>query len=465
MTYKKFNRVIIFLILAVFDLASVGLSFWAAYHVRFYTALIPVTKGIPPWYFYRYTTFFSIPIFFVIFLNQGLYKNYFMDALDELIRSFKAVSIGMIFAVLGVVALRQYEFSRVTFALAWLFSIVSLFVWRQIFKSLARFFLRKIYGLERVLVVGKDLSVIKPLMSVQEHIETLYLPAASSSQKESPEESIGEIKRVAFSKKVSQIILLEGAGLSKNDIISLYDWCELNKIDLKIVPDLVQMCLGEILIDDSLGLPMLRLKPVNLSGFNFYFKRLVDVILSAIFVSLSWPILAVVMILIKMDSAGPVFYHHKRVGYRGKEFSFYKFRSMVQNADDFLEDLKSKNDRKGPAFKMVNDPRITKFGRFIRRYSIDELPQVFNVLKGDMSLVGPRPQVLWEAAHYDDWARRRLRVLPGITGLWQVSGRASLSYEEMIELDIYYIENWTLGLDIKILFKTFFAVLSRQGAY
>jgi len=153
------------------------------------------------------------------------------------------------------------------------------------------------------------------------------------------------------------------------------------------------------------------------------------------------------------------------MGYRSQTFNFYKFRTMVTDADILLEQFKAKSERKGPVFKMANDPRITKIGKVLRRYSLDELPQLINVLRGEMSLVGPRPQVLWEAAAYDDWAKRRLRVLPGITGLWQVSGRAALSYEEMIELDIYYIENWSPGLDFQILYKTIPAVFSKKGAY
>jgi lipopolysaccharide/colanic/teichoic acid biosynthesis glycosyltransferase len=138
---------------------------------------------------------------------------------------------------------------------------------------------------------------------------------------------------------------------------------------------------------------------------------------------------------------------------------------MVVNANDLIEQIKHLNDRKGPVFKMKNDPRVTRVGKWLRRYSLDELPQILNVLKGDMSFVGPRPQVLWEAAHYDDTAKKRLRVKPGITGLWQVSGRAALSYEDMINLDIFYLENWSLGLDLKILLRTLPAVLAAEGAY
>ena len=190
-----------------------------------------------------------------------------------------------------------------------------------------------------------------------------------------------------------------------------------------------------------------------------------DVFLSFLILSALWPLMALIVVMIRLDSQGEILYHHKRMGYRGRVFNFYKFRTMVINADELLEKFKAQSERKGPVFKMENDPRITKVGKLLRRYSLDELPQIFNVLKGEMSLVGPRPQVLWEASAYDDWAKRRLRVLPGITGLWQVSGRASLSYEEMIELDIYYIENWSLGLDIEILLRTIPAVFSRRGAY
>jgi lipopolysaccharide/colanic/teichoic acid biosynthesis glycosyltransferase len=151
------------------------------------------------------------------------------------------------------------------------------------------------------------------------------------------------------------------------------------------------------------------------------------------------------------------------MGKGGKEFSFLKFRTMILGADDMLEKLKPLSEREGPVFKMKNDPRITRVGKFLRKYSLDELPQLFNVLRGDMSLVGPRPQVLWEAAYYDEWAKRRLQVMPGITGLWQVSGRTALSYDEMIRLDLYYIENWSFELDLKILLQTFLVIIRGEG--
>jgi exopolysaccharide biosynthesis polyprenyl glycosylphosphotransferase len=289
------------------------------------------------------------------------------------------------------------------------------------------------------------------------HLKVYYLPSDEKAD-------IDKAKEIANERNVNQIILTHQAW-DENTLLKFYDWCENTQISLKFIPDIVHICRGEIVIDSSLDLPIFQLKPVSLRGFNFYFKRIVDLVISIIILSVIWPILFAIAILIKLDSPGPFLYQHKRMGYRGKTFNFYKFRTMVTDADKLLEQFKNKSERKGPVFKMSNDPRVTKLGKMLRRFSIDEIPQLLNVLKGNMSLVGPRPQVLWEAAAYDDWARRRLRILPGITGLWQVSGRASLSYEEMIELDIYYIENWTLGMDIEILIKTLPAVFSKKGAY
>jgi lipopolysaccharide/colanic/teichoic acid biosynthesis glycosyltransferase len=175
--------------------------------------------------------------------------------------------------------------------------------------------------------------------------------------------------------------------------------------------------------------------------------------------------LFLISVLIRLESAGPALFTQDRMGLRGRKFKLYKFRTMVANADDYIEELKHLSDREGPVFKMRDDPRVTRLGKWLRKFSIDEIPQILNVLMGDMSLVGPRPQVLWEAAHYDDFATKRLRVMPGITGLWQVSGRAALSYEQMINLDVYYLENWSLGLDLKILLRTLPAIFAREGAY
>ncbi len=175
--------------------------------------------------------------------------------------------------------------------------------------------------------------------------------------------------------------------------------------------------------------------------------------------------MGIIALAIRLDSPGPIFYASPRVGRDGKQFMMYKFRSMVSNADEQKESLRALNEADGPLFKIKDDPRLTRTGRFIRRTSLDELPQVFNVLLGQMSLIGPRPPLPEEVEHYQPWHRQRLVVVGGMTGLWQISGRSDLSFDELCLLDIYYIENWTMGMDVRILLQTIPHILLGRGAY
>jgi lipopolysaccharide/colanic/teichoic acid biosynthesis glycosyltransferase len=177
------------------------------------------------------------------------------------------------------------------------------------------------------------------------------------------------------------------------------------------------------------------------------------------------PFVLLIALAIRLDTPGPIFFRQMRVGKHGKEFACFKFRSMVSNADELRGQIAELNESTGPLFKIRNDPRLTRVGRFIRRYSLDELPQLFNVLHGEMSLIGPRPNLPQEVDQYQEWMKKRLSVSPGLTGLWQVSGRSDLTFDEMVLLDIYYVENWSIGLDINILLRSVPAVLRAKGAY
>ena len=194
-------------------------------------------------------------------------------------------------------------------------------------------------------------------------------------------------------------------------------------------------------------------------------KRLLDIFGSLFLFVFAAPVMVVIALIIKLTSKGPVFYAAKRVGLCGREFNFYKFRSMYLDADKRLDEFKDKNEKDGPIFKMQDDPRITGVGRFIRKTSIDELPQLFNVFRGDMSLVGPRPPLPHEVAKYDEYAMERLSIRPGMTCYWQIMGRSNLSFEEWMELDHRYLEEMGVITDMKILLKTPFAVLKGDGAY
>lgn len=205
-------------------------------------------------------------------------------------------------------------------------------------------------------------------------------------------------------------------------------------------------------------------KKVNNSRFYLFLKRFMDIFASILGLILLSPILIVVSVLIKLDSKGPVFFSQKRVGLHGKTFNMYKFRSMVVNAEEIKDKLKEQNEMSGPMFKMKNDPRITKIGKFIRKTSIDELPQLLNVLKGEMSLVGPRPSLPKEVKEFEPWMLERLEVKPGITCYWQVMGRNSIGFREWMELDVKYIHERCLSLDLKLIFKTFFVLFGDENA-
>jgi len=195
-------------------------------------------------------------------------------------------------------------------------------------------------------------------------------------------------------------------------------------------------------------------------------KRCLDIVGGSLGLALLSPVLAAIAIAVRLDSRGPVFYRWNVVGLRGRLFTGYKFRTMVPEAEARLAGLESKNEMTGPAFKMRNDPRVTRIGRFLRRFSLDELPQLWSVVKGDMSLVGPRPPLRTEWSRFTPWQRRKLAVKPGVTCLWQVSGRSDIrDFSEWVRLDLEYVDNWNLLLDFKILFATFWVVVRSKGAY
>ena len=202
-------------------------------------------------------------------------------------------------------------------------------------------------------------------------------------------------------------------------------------------------------------------------GFSFYevIKRTIDIVCSFVGILVLSPLFIVIAIIIKLTSKGPVFFSQKRVGKHGREFDMYKFRSMVVNAEELKEKLAAQNEMSGPMFKMKDDPRVTKVGKFIRKTSIDELPQLWNILKGDMSLVGPRPSLPKEVAQFEDWMYKRLEVKPGLTCYWQVSGRNNIDFEDWMKLDVKYVEERNLWIDIKLIFKTVGVLFGDKNAH
>jgi exopolysaccharide biosynthesis polyprenyl glycosylphosphotransferase len=237
-------------------------------------------------------------------------------------------------------------------------------------------------------------------------------------------------------------------------------------VDLLVAPALTDVAGPRVNVRPVSGLPLLQIAEPEFTGMRRLLKGAVDVTGSAVLLLLLAPAFLLLGLVVRFSSPGPVFFRQVRIGRDGKPFTMYKFRSMYADAEDRLAEVRALNDHgsDGVLFKLTDDPRVTPIGRLLRRYSLDEFPQLINVLRGQMSLVGPRPPLPTEVAQYERDVHRRLLVKPGMTGLWQVSGRADLSWEETVRLDLYYVENWSVALDAEILWKTARAVLKGAGA-
>jgi len=262
------------------------------------------------------------------------------------------------------------------------------------------------------------------------------------------------------------VIITSSDELSPQKVRELSWRLEPGHQHLIVAPALTDIGGPRIHIRPVAGLPLVHVETPRYKGGKLHSKRLFDVVASALLIALLAPVLVAVAVAIVITDPGPVLFRQRRVGKNGRRFSMLKFRTMVVDAEARLAELKAQADAGNDIlFKMRDDPRVTPVGRILRRYSLDELPQLFNVLRGEMSLIGPRPPLKTEVEEYDDHVHRRFLVKPGITGLWQVNGRSNLSWEESVRLDLYYVENWTLTGDLAILFRTAQAVLARDGAY
>jgi len=249
-------------------------------------------------------------------------------------------------------------------------------------------------------------------------------------------------------------------------IESVVKICQEQGIVVRVQPDLSLRTFVKPYVGEFNGVPFVTVRSVPRDGWPLFIKRLIDVVGGAALLVGLAPLLAVAAVLIKIDSPGPILFRQERIGLNKRRFQLLKFRTMVVGADQQQHGMEQLNEANGPVFKIKDDPRVTRLGKFLRRYSIDELPQLFNVLNGDMSLVGPRPLPVRDVERINvQWHKRRFSVRPGITCLWQVNGRSDVSFDHWVQMDLEYIDKWCLGLDIKILIKTVPVVLRGSGAY
>lgn len=261
------------------------------------------------------------------------------------------------------------------------------------------------------------------------------------------------------------VVFAQGSFPTSNDFRRMAWELEKHHVNMIVVPALSDVSKGRINVRPVAGLPLVYVEPSQRAVSARFSKRVFDIVGGSLILLLLSPVMLAIALWVKLHDRGPVLYRQMRVGKDGRLFGCLKFRSMVPDADRMLADLVDRNESDDILFKMRQDPRITRPGRVIRRYSLDELPQIVNVIRGEMSLVGPRPPIPTEVERYHPDVLRRLRVRPGMTGLWQVSGRSELSWEETVRLDLYYVDNWTMTQDLQILMRTFQAVFGGRGAY
>jgi exopolysaccharide biosynthesis polyprenyl glycosylphosphotransferase len=276
---------------------------------------------------------------------------------------------------------------------------------------------------------------------------------------------VDKLKDMLLNGEVDEVYIALPVRSGYEEIQRIAHLCEGAALPVHMVADLFPMRVATSRLMHLEDIPLLNLSTIPEAHGKVFQKRLLDFVGSTILIILSFPVIILPLaILVKLDSKGPVFFRQERVGQNQRRFRMIKFRSMIVNAEEVKASLMALNEQDGPVFKITNDPRITRLGRFIRKYSLDEFPQLFNVWRGEMSLVGPRPPIPSEVEQYSWSQRRRLSVRPGMTGLWQVSGRNNIGFEEWVEMDLDYIDRWSIWLDIKILFMTFRAVVAGRGA-
>lgn len=277
------------------------------------------------------------------------------------------------------------------------------------------------------------------------------------------------LEQIVRSKEIDQVYFIQHSDDNIDQIQQYIDLCLEMGVTVKVVMDVSysrKMLRSNSYVSSVGTYPLITYHTIALNSYEQILKRMLDLVVSLVAVIVLSPVMLITAIAIKLDSPGPVIFKQVRVGQNGRTFNIYKFRSMCQDAEARRQELLDKNEMNGYMFKIKDDPRITKVGRFIRRTSIDELPQLFNVIKGDMSLVGTRPPTIDEVSQYERGQWRRISIKPGVTGLWQISGRNEItSFDEVVELDLRYIDNWSLNADLAILFKTVGVLFTKKGAY
>lgn len=461
----------------VTDLMLMFLAFGLAYIIRYQLQWF---RDVDPAYYTTFRPYLPMAtalatLVLIAFLIEGVYRpKRGATAIDEIYGVVSGVASGFVVMVFIAFFWRPLVYSRLIFVYAIALMILLLVTARLVRRGILSYLRRRGTGILSVLIVGAGEVGRHVMRNLVARPDLGYqVVGFVDDDPERGATDIGRFRALGSTDNLLRLlqehavdeVIITLPSRAQPKIMQLVQQCMEAGVLPRLVPDMYQMSLSRVTVEDVAGIPMLSPYDTQLSPWATAFKRLVDLLGSAVALIVLSPLLALIIVAIKLDSPGAAIFRQRRIGRNGQPFYVYKFRSMVQNADAIKQQLQHMNEADGPLFKIRDDPRITRVGRFLRRSSLDELPQLWNVLRGDMSLVGPRPALPEEVAGYRDWQRMRLSAAPGMTGLWQISGRSDLPFDEMVLLDIYYIENWTPLLDLSILFRTVPKVLLGDGAY
>jgi exopolysaccharide biosynthesis polyprenyl glycosylphosphotransferase len=462
----------------ILDAVLINIAIALAWYIRYELLLtVPLGEG----FFYQpYPAYIPLAIVLTmlaiaVFRIEGLYfpvrGRTFLDEIYTLING-TTTAILLVMAITFFV--RPTVYSRAVYVFAALLIVVLLAVARSVERSIRPRLRKRGIGVDRVLIVGAGEVGRALIRNIVAQPDLAYqIVGFVDDHYERGHTDIGRFKALGGTENLPCLlrelmvdeVIVTLPWTAREKIIRIMELCHRLEISAQVVPDLFQLSLGRVSVNDIGGVPIMSIRETRIGTWNSVVKRLMDIAGSLALSLVLLPIMAVLALIIHFDSPGPVIFKQKRIGRGGRPFVAFKFRSMRVGAEEELPNLCEMNEADGPLFKIRNDPRHTRIGRLIRRMSLDELPQLLNVLRGEMSLVGPRPPLLSEVEHYQEWHKQRLQVSPGMTGLWQVSGRSELPFDEQCMLDIYYIENWSPWLDFWIMLRTIPTVLLARGAY
>jgi exopolysaccharide biosynthesis polyprenyl glycosylphosphotransferase len=450
-----------------------ALSYWIRYDLQLFRTVDPAFD-VPYHVYWPFVVIFAL-LLILIYRQQGIYRlRRHVSWVDELYAVIQGTATGTVITIVFIFLYRPTFYSRIIFIYTGLITIFLIGISRLLKVALLRYMRRQGIGTRKVLIIGAG-EIARTVMrvAVANPEYGFEIVGFLDDHPAKGETDIGRFKALGQTSNLTGVITTRHV----DDVIITLPWqyhrkimnimnlCERHQIRARIVPDMFQMRISHMHIDEFGGVPMISVREAGISGLGQVIKRGIDVVFASFGLLITSPLMGLTALIIKMESPGPILFTQQRVGKNGNLFMLYKFRSMVADAEEQKDALQPLNEADGPLFKIKDDPRVTRLGKLMRRLSIDELPQLYNVLIGDMSLIGPRPPIPSEVEQYQEWHKRRLEIAPGITGLSQVSGRSELTFDETALLDIYYIENWSPVLDTKIFLQTIPKVLFGSGAY